>query len=137
MCRVGEINLSYECLISPEVRQTLVGLRNVDATLHEQLSTPPPSVPIPPPPPERDGSYPEDQEHQDDETPVDSSLSIDEVVSRIADGASGTVVDSSDDEDDEGVDGFGHDDSCRPMRVLDPFDARFATSSWTRWDSIA
>ena len=95
---------------------------------------PPPSVPMPPPPPEHDGSYLEDQEHQDDETFVDSSLSVGEVVAWTADGTPGMVVDSSDDED-EGFGGFGHDDSSRPKHVLELFDARFATSSWTRWDS--
>jgi hypothetical protein len=102
--------------------------------LHEQLSTPPPSVPIPPPPPDRSGSYPEDQEREDDGIFVDSSLSVDEVVAWIASETPGGVADSSDDEDDGGVDGFGHDDSHHPMGDLKPFDSRFATSSWTRWD---
>ena len=67
---------------------------------------------MPPPLPEHNGSYPEDQEHQDDKPFVDSSLSIDEVVAWVTDRTPGVVVDSSDDEDDEGVDGFGHNDSC-------------------------
>jgi hypothetical protein len=89
---------------------------------------------MPPPPPEHNGSYPEDQEHEDNETCVNSSLSIDEVVAWIADEALGEMVDSS---DDEGVDGFDHGDSHGPTRALGPFDTRFATSSWTRWDGIA
>ena len=134
MCRVGEINLSYECLTSPKVRQAIAGLRNTDSILYEQLSTPPPSVPLPPPPPERDGSYPEDQEHEDDETVVDSSLSVNEVVAWVTDEVSLGIVDSS---DDEGIDGFGEDDSYNPAHVPERFNARFATSSWTRWDGIA
>ena len=33
MCKVGEINLSYECSTSPEVRQALVGLRSTNPSL--------------------------------------------------------------------------------------------------------
>ena len=95
LCKVGEIYLSYNCLTSPEVRQTLVGLRNTNPILYEQLSAPPPSAPMPPPPPEQNGPYPEDQEHEDDEGFMDSSLSIDKVVSWIADEAPGELVDSS------------------------------------------
>ena len=136
MCKVGEINLSYECLTSPEVRQALVGLRNTDPKLHEQLSTPLPSVPSAPPPPEDDGPYPEDQEHNDDETFVDSSLSVDEVIAWIADEAPGAVANSSSDED-EGIDGFGREGSCHPTHFLEPFNSLFATSTWTRWDGTA
>ena len=91
---------------------------------------------MPPPPPEDSGSYPEDREHED-EAPIDSALSIDEVVAWIADGTPGVMMDSSDDKDDEGVDGFGHNlnHDHHPVRAkLEPFDTRFATSSWTRWD---
>jgi len=136
MCKVDEINLSYECLTSPEVRQALVGLRTVDPKLHEQLSIPLPSVPSAPPPPERDGLYPEDREHNDDETFVDSSLSVAEVIAGIADEVPGAVTDWSGDED-EGVNGFGHVGSCPPTHFLEPFDSLFATSTWTRWDGIA
>jgi len=93
---------------------------------------------MPPPRPENNGSYPEDQECEDGEKYIDSSLSIDEVVAWIANGTPGAELDNwddGDDEDDEGIDGFGHDDHSRPARVLEPFCARFATSSWTRWDS--
>jgi len=89
---------------------------------------------MPPPPPEHDGSYPEDQEREIDETFVDSSLSVTEVVSWIANGAPGGIVDSSDDED---IDGFGQDDSHSPLHTLGPFNAQFATSSWMRWDGTA
>ena len=134
MCKVGDINLSYECLTSYEVRQAIIGLRSTDVMLYEKLSTPSSSAPIPPPSPQHDGSYPEDQERDDDDTFVDSSLSIDEMIAWISSEAPGGVVDSSDDEE---IDGFGHDDSCGPKNTLEPFDARFATSSWTRWDGTA
>ena len=133
MCKVGEINLSYECLTSPEVRQALVGPRDTNSILHEQLSAPPPSVPMPPPPPERNGSYPEDREHEDDETFIDSLLSVDELVAWITEEAPRATVDPSDDED-EGINGFGYNDPRGPPHVLEPFDSQFATSSWTRWD---
>ena len=134
MCKVGDINLSYECLTSPEVRQALVGLRDTNTMLYEQLSVPPPSVPMPPPPPDHDGSYPEDREHEDDKMFTDSSLSVDELVAWIADEAQGVIADPEGDED-EGIDGFGHDDESRgPTPVLGPFNSQFATSSWTRWD---
>ena len=82
-----------------------MNLRNADLTLYEQLSVPPPSVPKPPPPLEHDGSYPEDQEHGGDEVYIDSSLSVDEVVTQIANGVLQEAVDFSGDED-EGVNGF-------------------------------
>ena len=72
----------------------------ITATLYEQLSVPPPSVPEPPPPPEHDGSYPEDQEREGDEVFVDSSLSIDEVSTRVADGALQELADLPGDEDE-------------------------------------
>ena len=65
-----------------------------------------------PSPPEHDGPYPEDQEGQDDETSVDSSLLINQVVARITSGVPEAVCDSRD-EDDDGVYCFGHDDSRR------------------------
>ena len=137
MCKVGEIDLSYECLTSPEVRQALVGLRDVDPALYEQLSIPSLSAPVPPPP-EHDGSYPEDKQHDDDsnEVFVDSSLSVNEVVAWIADDGPGAIVDWSGDED-EGINSFGHEDSCCPAHILELFDSQFATSSWTRWDGTA
>ena len=134
MCKVGGINLSYECLTSSEVRQAIVGLPNTDLALYKKLSMPLLPTPMPPPPPEHDGSYPEDQEHEDDkndETFVDSSLSVDEVVTWIANGAPGELVDSSDDED---IDGFCHENSDGPAHALEPFDRHSATSSWMRWD---
>ena len=131
MCKVGEINLSHECLTSSEVRQAIVGLHNTDPVLYEKLSTPSLSAPLPPPPPEHNGSYPEDEEREADETFVDSSLSVDEVATWIANGAPGGMVDSSDDED---IDGFGQDDSDSSTHALEPFDTQFATSSWMRWD---
>ena len=51
---------------SPEVRQNLVGLRDADPVLYEQHSAPSPSGPVPPPP-EDNGTYPDDQEHNDNE----------------------------------------------------------------------
>ena len=111
-----------------------MGLRDTNTTLHEQLSAPPPSVPMPPPPPDHNGSYPEDQEHEDDKTFIDSSLSVDELVAWIADDAQGVIAGFSGDED-EGIDGFGHDDESHgPTRVLEPFSSQFATSPWIRWD---
>jgi hypothetical protein len=133
LCKVGAVNLSYDSLTSPEVRQAIVALRNTDSMLYEELSTPPPSAPMPPPPPERDGSFPEDQECEDNETFIDSSLSVDEVVAWITSGTPSDVVDSS---DDEGIDGFACENSRDPIGALEPFDTRFATSSWTRWDGI-
>ena len=130
LCKVGTINLLYESLISPEVRQTLVGLCNLDPSLYEELSTPVLLVPFLPPP-ECDGSYPEDQEHKDDEAFVNSSLSIDEVIAWIVDEAPGELVDFSDDED-EGVDGFCVEDLHGPARTLEPFNAQRATSYWPR-----
>jgi hypothetical protein len=135
--RVDEtINLSYECLTSPEVRQTLVSLLSADPTLFNQLSVPTPLAPVPPPPEHGSGSYPEDQEHEDDEKFVDSSLSIDEVVAWIADEALGEIVDLLGDED-EGIDGFCHEESHGPVRALEPFNARVSTSYWPRWDGCS
>ena len=137
MCKVGEINLSYECLTSPEVRQALVGLRSTNPSLHEQLSTPPPSVPKPPQAPlGHNGSYPEDKDIEDDNALVDSSLSLDEVISWVTNDAPGPLADISDDED-EGVDGFGHEISRGPAAILEPFDPQIATSYWPRWDGNA
>jgi hypothetical protein len=109
------------------------GLRNRDSTLYEQLSAPLPSTPMPPPPPEHDGSYPEDQDREDNENFIDSSLSVNEVVAWITSEAPGDMVDSS---GDERIDSFGFENSCDPVGALKPFDVRFATSSWTRWDGI-
>jgi hypothetical protein len=92
---------------------------------------------MPPPPPKHVGSYPEDREREDDESFIDSSLSVGEVVAWIANEAPGGMVDNLDDEEDGGVDRFCHDDSRRPVLDLEPFDTRFATSSWTRWDGTA
>ena len=136
MCKVGEINLSYECLTSPEVCQALVGLRTVNPSLHEHLSIPLPSASMPSSPRGHNGSYPEDQDDEDDNGPIDSSLSLDEVISWVADDAPGPLVDTSDDED-EGVDGFGHEISVGSAAVLEPFDPQFATSYWPRWDGNA
>ena len=136
MCKVGEINLSYECLTSPEVHQALVGLRTVNPSLHEHLSIPLPSASMPSSPRGHNGSYPEDQDDEDDNGPIDSSLSLDEVISWVADDAPGPLVDTSDDED-EGVNGFGHEISVGSAAVLEPFDPQFATSYWPRWDGNA
>ena len=67
---------------------------------------------------------------------VDSSLSVNEVVAWIADDGPGTIVDWLGDED-EGIDGFGHEDSCRPAHILELFDSQFSISSWIRWDGTA
>ena len=129
------MNLSYECLTSPETRQALVGLRDTNLALYEQLSTPLPSAPIPPPPPGTTEIYPEDQEHEEDDMPVDSSLSVDDVVAQVA-GEARDLVDISSDED-EGVDGFFYEDLDGPRRVLEPFHPQLATSYWPRWDGNA
>ena len=52
----------------------------------------------PPHSPEHNGSYPEDQEHADNEALVDSSLSIDKMASWIADGVPEPLMDLSGDE---------------------------------------
>ena len=67
---------------------------------------------------------------------VDSSLSVNEVVAWITDDGPGAIVDWSGDED-ERIDGFVHEDPCRPAHILELFDSQFATSSWTRWDGTA
>jgi len=72
-------------------------------------------------------STPEDQEHDDDGTFVESSLSVDEAIAWIADEASGAVADWSGNED-EGIDGFGREGSCRPTCFLKPFDSLFPIS---------
>ena len=106
VCKVGKINLSYECLTSPEIRQALVGLRNTDSALFEKVFQVPTLLDtVPPLSLERGGSYPEDQEREDNGGFVDSSLSIDEVVAHVADDRLGELADSSGDEDD-GIDGF-------------------------------
>ena len=74
-----------------------MGLRNRFSTLRT-LSIPPPSTPMPPPPPENDGFYPKDQEREDGEKLIDSSLSIDEVAAWIADEMLGAKLDDRDDE---------------------------------------
>ena len=68
------------------------------------------------------GSYPEDKDDEDDNALIDSSFSLDEVIS---------------DDEDEGVDGFGHEISRGPAAILEPFDPQFATSYWPRWDGNA
>lgn len=136
MCKVGEINLSYECLTSPETRQVLVSLHNTNPTLHEKLFAPPLSVPLPPPPSGENGSYPEDQGHEEDEMFVDSSLSIREVVAQVADEIPGESVDFSGDED-EGIDGFGCENSRGSAGSLEAFDPKLATLYWPRWDGYA
>jgi len=88
---------------------------------------------MPPPPPERNVCYPEDEEREDDETFIDSSLSVDELVAWIADEAPWVIMDCPGDED-EGIDGFGNHDSRGPTHVFEPFNSKSATSSWTRWD---
>ena len=133
MCKVGEINLSYECLTSPEIRQTLAGLRDTDSVLFKKPSIPSSSGPVPPPCPEHGGSYPEDRENEDSGGAIDSSLSIDEVVAQMTDKRLGEQADSSGDED-EGIDGFCHEDPHVPARTLEPFDARMSTSYWPLWD---
>ena len=88
MCKVSEINLSYECLTCPKVRQALVSLRTVNPSLHEHapaFSSRPPRAPL-----EHNGSYPEYQDDEDDNALVDSSLSLDEVISWVANDARST-----------------------------------------------
>ena len=102
------------------------GIHHIDVMEAKPRSKPPHS-------PEHDGSYPEDQEHAD-EASVDSSLSIDKMASWIADGVPEPLVDLSGDEN-EGVDDFGRKDNQHPVQILEPFNARFATSYWPRWDS--
>jgi len=96
-----------------------------------------PSVPVLPPP-KPNGPYPEDQEEINDETFIDSSLSVDEAVAWIADETPGTVANSWSGDKDRGADDFGHiEDSCCPTHFLEPFDSKSATSTWTRWDGTA
>jgi hypothetical protein len=85
----------------------------VDPKLHTQLSTPLTLITAPPPP-EHNGLYPEDQEHNDDKMAlIDSSLSVDKVITWITDEAPEVVGDGSGDEDEE-VDSFGHGGSSSP-----------------------
>ena len=107
-----------------------MGLRNKNSMLYRQLSAPLPSSPMQPLPPEHDGSYPEDRDREDDENFIDSSLSVNEVVAWITSEALGDMVDSS---DNEGINGFGFENSCDPADALKP---QFATPSWTQWDGI-
>ena len=65
--------------------------------------------------------------------PVDLSLSVADIVARVADEAPGDLGDFSGDED-EGVDGFLYEDADGPRRILEPFDPQLATSYWPRWD---
>jgi hypothetical protein len=127
-------DLSYECLTSPKVCQALVSRRTVKLSLHEQPSTPPPSASKPSRAPlGHTGSYPEDRGDEDDDALVDSSLSPDEVIFLVANDAPGPLVDISDDVEDEGVDGFGHEISrSGPAAILEPFGPQFATSYWPR-----
>ena len=67
---------------------------------------------------------------------VDSSLSIHEVVTRVADEIPGESVDFSGDEDG-GIDGFGCENSCGSVGDLEPFDPKLATLYWPRWDGNA
>ena len=80
---------------------------------HEPM---PPQAPL-----GHNGSYPEDKDDEDDDALVDSSLSLDEVISWVTNDAPGPLVDISDDED-EGVDGLGHEISRGPATILEPFD---------------
>ena len=73
------------------------------------------------PPPEDNGTYPEDQE-RDDESAIDSSLSFDEVTAWITGEVPGLAANPSGDEDEEVV-GFGHEDLCGLAGVLEPFDS--------------
>ena len=103
-----------------------MGLRTTDPALYERLLAPPSPL-------KHDESCPEDQECEDNEALIDSLLSIDEVVSQIANDIPGPLADFSGDED-EGIDGFCCEDPHRPARALEPFNAQFATSHWPRWD---
>ena len=90
---------------------------------------------MPPLPLERTKTYPEDQEHEENKTSVDSSLSIEQVVARVADEAPGELVDFLD--EDEGVDGFIRKGTQGLAHVLEPFNPQLATSHWPRWDGKA
>ena len=86
-----------------------------------QLSVPPPSVPLSPHLSGNDGSYPEDQEHEEDEVFVDSSLSVHEVIAQVVDRKPGKLVDFSGG-GGEGIDGSGCENSCGSRGDLEPFD---------------
>ena len=76
---------------------------------YERVSRPSLFVPVPPPP-EDNGSHPEDQEHSNDESIVDFSLSVDEVAAWVAGEAPEVTADSLGEKDEEIV-VFGHKDS--------------------------
>jgi hypothetical protein len=46
------------------------------------------------------------------------------------------MVDFSGDED-EGIDGFCDEETCGPVRALEPFNTRISTSYWPRWDGCS
>ena len=103
----------------------------MDSTLYEQLSIPSPLDPVPPPS-GHNGSYPEDQECNDGEAFIDSSLSINKVAAWVTGEAPGRTADLLGDKDN-GIDGFG-EDSCGPANIPELLNSRFATFSWTRRD---
>lgn len=78
----------------------------------------------------------EDQEHQEGEVFVNSSLLVREVVTQIADEIPGESVDFSGDEGGE-IDGFSCENSCGSAGDLEPFDPKLATLYWPWWDGHA
>ena len=91
---------------APEVRQLWVFA--TDSAPYELLSIPPPSTPMPPPPPENDGFYPKDQEREDGEKLINSSRSTRWSLGLLMRCWERSQLDDRDDEDDEGIDDFGH-----------------------------
>ena len=67
---------------------------------------------------------------------VDSSFSVHEVVTQVSDEIPGELDGFSDDED-EGIDDFGCENSCGSVGDLEPFDPKFATLYWPRWGGHA
>lgn len=101
-------NLSYECLTSAEIKQAILALRLTNPALYEEITSPPAATLLVPPS-GGDDTYAEDEEgtdQVDDELFIDSSLSVDEAISRILDQPNTRVPIDVYGSDDEGVDGY-------------------------------
>lgn len=97
------LNLSYDCLISVEVQQAIIGLCLSNPVLYEEIIKPPASTTTTPPP---DGDYPEDKGCTDEDAGLfDSLLSVEDVISQILDLPNTQVPTDIYDLEDE-VDGY-------------------------------